>query len=65
MLMVSMAGFAQSASMQLDAAKQAEYRAEIRLDMSVPDFNVKKIDEKVMGTRLAHIFRFLLENYSR
>lgn len=63
MLMVSMEGFAQSASVQLDAAKQAVYREKIGLDMSVPDFNVKKIDEKVMGSRLAGLLDYLLENY--
>ena len=31
--------------------------------MSVPDFETKKIDAKVMGTRLAGILEFMLENY--
>lgn len=43
--------------------KRAEYREKIGLDMSVPDFSTKKIDAKVMGTRLAGILEYLLENF--
>ena len=31
--------------------------------MTVPDFSTKKIDAKVMGTRLAGILEYLLENF--
>ncbi len=31
--------------------------------MTVPDFETKKIDAKVMGTRLAGILEYLLENF--
>ncbi len=31
--------------------------------MSVPDFETKKIDGKIMGTHLASLIVFLLENY--
>ena len=31
--------------------------------MSVPDFNTRKIDAKVMGNRLAGILDYLMENY--
>lgn len=41
----------------------AAYREAIGLDMSVPDFSTKKIDAKVMGTRLAGILEYLLENF--
>ena len=43
--------------------RMATYREAIGLDMSVPDFSTKKIDAKVMGTRLAGILEYLLENF--
>lgn len=45
--------------------RMAEYREQIGLDMSVPDFQVKKIDDAKMGTRLANILRYFEENYSQ
>ena len=45
--------------------RMAAYREAIGLDMSVPDFETKKIDAKVMGTRLAGILEYLLENYKQ
>ena len=58
----------QSASAQTrvlsDEAKK-EIREKIGLDMTVPDFETKKIDAKVMGTRLAGILEYLLENYKQ
>lgn len=42
--------------------RMAAYREAIGLDMSVPDFSTKKIDAKVMGTRLAGILEYMLEN---
>lgn len=63
MLMASMVGMAQSIPVTTDSIRNAEYREKIGLDMSVPDFETKKIDGKVMGTRLAGILEFMLENY--
>ena len=64
MLMVSMGMNAQiRAGYQTDSAKIAEYRERIGIDMTVPDFETKKIDAKVMGTRLAGILEYLLENF--
>ena len=63
MLMVSMVGMAQSIPVTTDSIRNAEYREKIGIDMSVPDFETKKIDGKVMGSRLAGILEFLLENY--
>ena len=63
MLMASMVGMAQSIPVTTDSIRNAEYREKIGLDMTVPDFETKKIDGKVMGTRLAGILEFLLENY--
>lgn len=48
-----------------DSARVAEYREKIGLDMSVPDFELKKIDDKKMGTRLTNLLRFFEENYSQ
>ena len=48
---------------QTDSVKNAEYREKIAIDMSVPDFETKKINEKVMGKHLASLLVFLLENY--
>ena len=64
MLMVSMGMDAQiRVGYQTDSAKIAEYRERIGIDMTVPDFETKKIDGKVMGTHLANLLEFLLENY--
>ena len=66
MLMVSMGMNAQiKVGYQTDSAKMAEYRERIGLDMTVPDYETKKIDAKVMGTRLAGILEYLLENYTQ
>lgn len=66
MLMVSMGMNAQiGVGYQADSAKMAEYREQIGLDMSVPDFQVKKIDVAKMGTRLANLLRYFEENYSQ
>ena len=45
--------------------RMAAYREAIGLDITVPDFSTKKIDAKVMGTRLAGILEYLLENYKQ
>lgn len=64
--MVSMGMNAQiKVGYQTDSAKIAEYREKIGLDMTVPDFETKKIDAKVMGPRLAGILEYLLENYTQ
>ena len=66
MLMVSMGMDAQiRVGYQTDSAKIAEYRERIGIGMTVPDFETKEIDAKVMGTRLAGILEFLLENYTQ
>lgn len=63
MLMVSLTGFAQALSTQTDSMKRAELREKIGLDLTVPDFDTKKIDARVMGERLAGILAYLMENY--
>lgn len=37
-------------------------REKIGLDMTMPDFETKKIDAKVMGDRLAGMLDYLMEN---
>ena len=65
MVMVSMGVEAQAKTTLTDSARIAEYREKIGLDMTVPDFETKKIDAKVMSTRLAGILEYLLENYKQ
>lgn len=65
MLMASLAGFAQSLHVQANKGKQAELKEKIGLDLTVPDFDTKKIDAKVMGVRLAGILDYLMENYQQ
>ena len=66
MLVCTLGASAQlSIGVQTDSARMAEYREQIGLDMSVPDFEVKKIDEAKMGTRLANLLRYFEENYSQ
>ena len=63
LLVFTLSSFAQPLPVQTDSIRLAKYRTEIGLDMSVPDFNTKTIDAKVMGTRLAGILDYLMENY--
>ena len=48
-----------------DSERIAEYKKTIGLDTTVPDFDTKKIDAKVMGSRLANYLNYLLENYNQ
>lgn len=50
---------------QTDSVKIAEYRERIGIDMTVPDFETKKIDAKVMGPRLSGILEYMLENFTQ
>ena len=50
---------------QSDSARQAVFREQIGIDMFLPDFDTKKIDAKIMGSRLAGILNYLLENYNQ
>lgn len=63
MLMACLTGFGQSLPAQTDSVKRAEMREKIGLDLSVPDFETKRIDAKVMGERLAGILAYLMQNY--
>lgn len=63
LLFVSTICFAQTK--QIDSIRLANYRTEIGLDLTMPDFNTKSIDSVVMGTSLAGIIDYLLENYKQ
>ena len=55
--------FAHPMLAQTDSLKRAELREKIGLDLTVPDFDTKKIDARVMGERLAGMLDYLMENY--
>ena len=45
--------------------KEEKIRRQIDIDMSVPDYKTTKIDQKVMGWRLAKMIEALLSNYQQ
>ena len=57
--------FSQLRTVGSDSERMAEYKKAIGLDTTVPDFDTKKIDAKVMGSRLANLLNYLLENYNQ
>ena len=62
MLMVSMIASAQIwVGYKSDSVRIAEYRKNIALDYSMPDYSVTSIDEKKIGSRLANILRYYEE----
>ena len=62
MLMVSMIASAQLwTGYKSDSVRLAEYREQIALDYSMPDYSVTTIDEKKIGSRLANILRYYEE----
>ena len=65
MLIGTTSMLAQYTKEQRDSIKLAQYRQEIGIDMSVPDFETTKLDSTVMGTRLFNILSFLLESYQQ
>ena len=65
MMLVSLTTFAQNYPAQTDSLRLEKYKTEIGLDMSVPDFEIKTIDAKVMGERLANLLLFLQETYTQ
>lgn len=44
---------------QNDETRKTELRQEIGIDYSMPDFNTSSINEKVIGTRLAKMLKYL------
>lgn len=64
-LLLSLTTFAQPLPVQTDSMRLEKYRTEIGLDMSIPDFDSKTIDAKVMGQRLAGILEYMMDNYNQ
>ena len=52
-------------TLSADETRKEELRQRINIDYSVPDFNTKKIDGKVIGVRLAKMLIFLEKNYQQ
>ena len=50
-------------SEQSEDAKTEKLRQELNIDYSMPDYSVKKIDEKIIGPRLAKQLQYLLAHY--
>lgn len=61
----TMNAFSQLRTVGPDSERNAEYKKAIGLDTTVPDFDTKKIDAQVMGSRLANLLNYLLENYNQ
>ncbi len=57
--------FSQLRTVGPDSERIAEYKKTIGLDTTVPDFDTSKIDTQVMGSRLANLLNYLLENYNQ
>ena len=55
--------FSQLRTVGTDSERKAEYKKTIGLDTTIPDFNTNKIDTQAMGSRLANLLNYLLENY--
>lgn len=45
--------------------KEERWQKMIDIDMSVPDFKTKKIDQEVMGWRLAKMIDFIQKSYKQ
>lgn len=47
---------------QVNTSKEEAMKTHVALDYSVPDFDTRRIDGKVIGTRLAKILHFMNEH---
>lgn len=65
MMLVPLKSFSQSWPVQTDSIQIEKYRIEIGINMSVPDFDTKAVDAKIMGTRLTGIIDYLVNNYKQ
>ena len=50
-------------SEQSEDAKTEELRHQLNIDYSMPDYSVKKIDENIIGSRLAKQLQYLMAHY--
>lgn len=65
LLMLAAVGMQAQATSQGEDEKVIEMRQKIGIDYSVPDYDVKKRDAKVMGWRLAKMLQKLEQNYQQ
>ena len=57
--------FAQVSTVQPDSVKLVGIKELLRIDDGIPDYSVKKIDEAVIGPRLAALLCCLEDNYTQ
>lgn len=65
LLMLAVVGMQAQSSSQGEDSKVIEMRQKIGIDYTVPDYDVRKPDAKVMGWRLAKMLQKLEKNYQQ
>ena len=65
LLMTTVVVSAQELKTTVDEDRKAEIREMLALDYSMPDYSISKIDEKVMGHRLATILKRIMDCYNQ
>lgn len=65
LLMTTVMVSAQGVSTSSDAERKEIAKKTLALDYSMPDYSIKKIDAKVMGTRLTKILESVCTNYTQ
>lgn len=65
LLLLAAIGMQAQATSQSEDSKVIEMRQKIGIDYSMPDYDVKKPDAKVMGWRLAKMLQKLEKNYQQ
>ena len=65
MLILTAVGMSAQSTPQSEDPKVIEMREKIGIDYTVPDYDVKKPDAKVMGWRLAKMLIKLEQNYQQ
>ena len=65
LLMLAAVGMSAQTYSQSEDPKEIEMREKIGIDYSVPDYDVKKPDAKVIGWRLAKMLIKLEQNYQQ
>lgn len=67
-MLVTVSALAQpinASATETKAKYEAQVRETLALDYSMPDYSIKKINAKVMGSRLAAILEAMNENYQQ
>lgn len=65
LLIVTVMVSAQRVTISSNAERKEIAKKTLALDYSMPDYNIKKIDAKVMGAHLANILESLCANYKQ